>query len=322
MTRRRTAALLTAMAAVLTLTACAPSPTVVRGFAMDTAVTLTLYDADDSLGAQLLGELAEVERLLSWNVEGGDVARLNAEKAVVSPQLADILSPLLPLAEESGGEYSFLMRDLCALWNVTGESPRVPDQAEIDALLPLAGGRVVLDGDTVRLPDGGSMDLGSIGKGVACGALYRRLTAEGKAGVIAVGGSVVACGEKPSGGAWQIAVASPDDRNQSVGTLSLSGGRFVSTSGNGERYFEQDGVRYHHILSGVTGRPCDSGLNAVTVVADNGALADALSTVCFLLGYEASLPLLSRYHAEAVFQAADGTLSVTDGLRDGFEAAS
>ena len=322
MTRRRTAALLTAMAAVLTLTACAPSPTVVRGFAMDTAVTLTLYDADDSLGAQLLGELAEVERLLSWNVEGGDVARLNAEKAVVSPQLADILSPLLPLAEESGGEYSFLMRDLCALWNVTGESPRVPDQAEIDALLPLAGGRVVLDGDTVRLPDGGSMDLGSIGKGVACDALYLRLTAEGKAGVIAVGGSVVACGEKPSGGAWQIAVASPDDRNQSVGTLSLSGGRFVSTSGNGERYFEQDGVRYHHILSGVTGRPCDSGLNAVTVVADNGALADALSTVCFLLGYEASLPLLSRYHAEAVFQAADGTLSVTDGLRDGFEAAS
>ena len=63
-------------------------------------------------------------------------------------------------------------------------------------------------------------------------------------------------------------------------------------------------------------------VSSVTVVADNGALADALSTVCFLLGYEASLPLLSRYHAEAVFQATDGTLSVTDGLRDGFEAAS
>ena len=166
------------------------------------------------------------------------------------------------------------------------------------------------------------MDLGAIGKGVACDALYRRLSETGTPGVIAIGGSVVACGEKPSGGDWQIAVASPDDRNRSVGTLSLPGGRFVSTSGNGERYFEQDGVRYHHILSGTTGYPCDKGLSAVTVVADNGALADALSTVCFLLGQEAARPLLTRYQAEAVFQAADGTLSVTDGLKDRFEAAS
>lgn len=317
---RRPAALLLAL--LLTLTAaCAPAPAVTRGFAMDTEVTLTLYGGESDLGAALLREIARVENELSWNAREGAVATLNETGRAESALLARTVADLLPLCRVSEGEYSLLMRPLCALWNVTGEAPRVPDPAEIDALLPLCRGRVEVSGDVVTLPDGGQMDLGSAGKGVACDVAYAFLAEKGVAGVIACGGSVVACGSKPGGSLWQISVAAPDERNRSVGTLSLPGGRFVSTSGSGERYFEENGVRYHHILSGVTGRPADAGLASVTVVCGSGVLADALSTVCFLLGREKSLPILAHYGADAIFQGSDGSLYATDGLKSAFEAA-
>ena len=318
----RRASALFAAALLLLTAACTAAPTVTRGFAMDTEVSVTLYGGDGALGAALLGEITKVENELSWSVDGSAVATLNKTGAADSQLLAETVAALLPLSANSEGEYSLLMRPLCALWDVTSEHPRVPAKAEIDALLPLCTGRVEVSGTTVTLPDGGQMDLGSVGKGVACDKAYAALAAAGVPGVIACGGSVIACGQKPDGTPWQIAVAAPDARNETVGTLSLAGGQFVSTSGNGERYFEQDGVRYHHILSGVTGLPADAGVASVTVVADSGALADALSTLCFLLGTEKSLPLLSHYGAGAVFQTADGTLTVTDGLKHAFEAAS
>ena len=320
-TIRRTLAL---SAAVLLLlpAACKATPTVTRGFAMDTEVQITLYGGESTLGAALLGQIAQVESELSWSMDGSAVAALNETGAADSRLLAETVADLLPLCANSEGEYSLLMRPLCALWDVTGEHPTVPDQAEIDALLPLCAGRVEVSGSTVTLPDGGQMDLGSVGKGVACDKAYAALAKAGVPGVIACGGSIALCGDKPDGALWQIAVAAPDDRNRAVGTLSLPGGSFVSTSGSGERFFEQDGVRYHHILSGVTGTPADAGVASVTVVCGSGAMSDALSTLCFLLGQEKSLPILRHYGAEAVFQDAAASLFVTDGLKAAFEVAS
>ena len=93
----------------------------------------------------------------------------------------------------------------------------------------------------------------------------------------------------------------------------------VSTSGSYERYFERDGVRYHHILDPKTGYPAESGLVSVTVVCDDGFLSDALSTACFVLGYEKSLPLLEKYGARAVFVFNDKSVRVTGSLADSFE---
>lgn len=312
---------LAASVALLIPAACTAAPTVTRGFAMDTEVSVTLYGGGSTLGAALLAEIAKVENELSWSVDGSAVATLNETGTADSPLLAETVAALLPLCANSEGKYSLLMRPLCALWDVTGDSPTVPEQAEIDTLLPLCAGRVEVSGSTVTLPDGGQMDLGSVGKGVACDRAYAALAEAGVPGVIACGGSIALCGDKPDGALWQIAVASPDDRNRAVGTLSLPGGSFVSTSGSGERCFEQNGVRYHHILSGVTGYPADAGVASVTVVCGSGALSDSLSTLCFLLGREKSLPILRHYGAEAVFQATDGTLTVTDGLKAAFEVA-
>ena len=85
-----------------------------------------------------------------------------------------------------------------------------------------------------------------------------------------------------------------------------------------EKYVIEDGVRYHHILDPKTGYPADSGLISVTIVCDDGWLSDGLSTACFVLGYEDSLPLLEIYQAEAVFVTEDKEVIVTDGLKDMF----
>ena len=90
------------------------------------------------------------------------------------------------------------------------------------------------------------------------------------------------------------------------------------TSGGYERYFEEDGKTYQHILDPKTGYPAESGLISVTIVCDDGWLSDGLSTACFVLGYEDSLPLLETYQAEAVFVTEDKEVIVTDGLKDMF----
>ena len=201
----RRASALFAAALLLLTAACTAAPTVTRGFAMDTEVSVTLYGGDGALGAALLGEITKVENELSWSVDGSAVATLNKTGAADSQLLAETVAALIPLCQNSEGEYSLLMRPLCALWDVTGDSPKVPEQAEIDRLLPLCAGRVEVSGSTVTLPDGGQMDLGSVGKGVACDKAYAALAKAGVPGVIACGGSIALCGEKPDGGLWQIA---------------------------------------------------------------------------------------------------------------------
>lgn len=126
-------------------------------------------------------------------------------------------------------------------------------------------------------------------------------------------------GKNPAAENWLVSIRDPRGAaNDIFATFELPCG-FVSTSGDYERFFEKDGVSYHHIIDPKTGYPADGGLIAVTVCAKSGALSDALSTACFVLGYEKSLPLLKEYGAEAVFVKADKTVYVTDGLKASFE---
>ena len=147
------------------------------------------------------------------------------------------------------------------------------------------------DGTAALQSHSAALDLGSVGKGAACDAAVAAYKEAGvDRAVVAVGGSVGVWGEKPFGQLWNIAVRDPDSEG-SLGTLSVPSG-FLSTSGSYEKQFEEDGVTYHHILDPKTGYPAESGLVGVTIWSDSGVLSDALSTACFVLGMEESLPLL------------------------------
>lgn len=173
----------------------------------------------------------------------------------------------------------------------------------------------------IYIEDQCTLDLGAVGKGIACDVAqnYLKQQKEVSGAVIAVGGSILLYGSKPDGSNWNVAVQNPRGQDgEAMGVLSLSGITNVSTSGDYEKYFMQDGKRYHHILDPSTGYPAESGLISVTVVSDNGLLSDGLSTACFVLGKEKGQKLLETYGAEGIFIDQNKKVTVTKGLKDKF----
>lgn len=174
---------------------------------------------------------------------------------------------------------------------------------------------------SIYIGDKCTLDLGAVGKGIACDVVqdYLKKQKEVSGAVIAVGGSILLYGSKADGSDWNVAVQNPRGQDgEAMGVLSLSGTTNVSTSGDYEKYFMQDGKRYHHILDPSTGYPADSGLISATIVSDSGLLSDGLSTACFVLGKEKGEKLLETYGAEGVFIDQNKKVTVTKGLKDKF----
>ena len=174
---------------------------------------------------------------------------------------------------------------------------------------------------SIYIEDQCTLDLGAVGKGIACDVAqnYLKQQKEVSGAVIAVGGSILLYGSKTDGTNWNVAVQNPRGQDgEAMGVLSLPGTTNVSTSGDYEKYFMQNGKRYHHILDPSTGYPAESGLISVTVVSDNGLLSDGLSTACFVLGKEKGQKLLETYGAEGIFIDQNKKVTVTKGLKDKF----
>lgn len=199
----------------------------------------------------------------------------------------------------------------------------LPTSNQISQALSHTGYEAInIENNTLYLPADMSLDLGAAGKGIACDAIADFLKeSEVSGAVISVGGSVLTYGSKPDGTPWQVAIVNPLDTAKQLGTLSLSGEWFVSTSGDYERYVEVDGIRYHHILDPDTGYPAASGVRSVTIVCDSGILSDALSTACFVLGVEEGMELAESYGVKALFVDEAGQIFMTESMQGIFKEA-
>ena len=297
-------------------------------FAMDTVVSETLYTSGEDINTQIGEKLREMETsLLSWTDENSQISQLNnADGATVevSDELAADLEKISQLSQDSDGAFDPTLGKIIRLWDIDGENPHVPDQSEIDALLPEVGyEKIQLEGNTVTLLDGCTLDLGAVGKGLGCDLImdYLQTQPEVSGMILNLGGSsVMTYGEKPDGTPWKVALTDPREvEGDYLGAITLEPNQYLSTSGDYEKYFIQDGTRYHHILDPKTGYPVWNGLTSVTIVCDQGYLADGLSTACFVLGLDEAKSLLEKYGAEAVFVDEDKNVYVTDGLMDKFE---
>ena len=246
----------------------------------------------------------------------------------LSPSMREILERIWQISADSGGALDVTLGRLSRLWNMDGlaaegEGISIPSTDQIRSALEERGyERVRFAGDGMILPAGMQLDLGAVGKGIACDRVSTYLHSQPQitGAVVTVGGSVVTYGEKPDGSPWKVAVIHPREEGNYLGVLSLTGEQYVSTSGDYERYVMVDGVRYHHILDPATGYPARSGLCSVTILCDSGMLADALSTACFVLGPERGMALAENYGAEALFVREDGELQMTEGMKEIFSA--
>lgn len=299
--------------------------------AMGTVVTAKVWGRSGDQTAQAV--LDRIQTLdssyLSAHNETSDIARVNASAGSgvkANDYTAGLINQLLQLSEQTGGVFDPTIGALVNLWDIGGPNERIPAAGEIEAALGSIGwDQVQVDGDTVQIGKGQSLDIGAAGKGAACDDV-RAILDENHAdsAVISVGGSILLYGENPDGGDWQVGIRDPRGSvNDLFATLSVGADMCVSTSGDYERYFEQDGVRYCHILDPRTGYPADSGLISVTIVSPSGLLSDVLSTACFVLGYEQSLDLLAQFEdMQAVFVTADHTVHLTPGLAESFTLTS
>ena len=297
-------------------------------FAMDTVVSETLYTSGEDINARIGEKLREIEtEILSWTQEDSQVSILNAaqgETVEVSEELAGYLEKAIQLAKDSEGAFDPTLGKVIRLWDIDGENPHVPEESELAALLENVGyEKIEQNGNEVTLKDGCTLELGAVGKGIGCDVIadFLKEQTDVTGMILNLGGSsVMTYGEKPDGTDWKIALTDPrDPEGDYLGTISLEAGQFLSTSGDYEKYFMENGKRYHHILDPKTGYPVWNGLTSVTVVCEDGFLADGLSTACFVLGREKVEALLEKYKAEAVFVDEDKNVYATDGIKEQFE---
>lgn len=297
--------------------------------AMGTICSSIVYSTGEDITEEVTELLKQIEEeYISWRVEGSEINKLNAsagkQSLQVSAKLAQMLENTLDISKKSKGALDPTLGRIARLWDIDGDNPRVPEPQEIASLLCQDGYKKIQiqDRQSVTLEDEKvSIDLGAVGKGIGCDEAvdFLKQQKDVSGGVISVGGSIVTYGEKPDGSSWNVAINDPEESGESyLGVLNLTGEHFVSTSGDYEKYFEQDGVRYHHILDPKTGYPAESGLCSVTVITDNGLLSDGLSTACFVLGLEEGMKLVEEYQAEAIFVDKEEQIYCTDGIKDAF----
>lgn len=335
--KRKLAALLLTIFA-LSLTACgetAAESETRTVYAMDTVMNLTVYG--ENAAAALESAEKELhtldEAVLSRTAEGSELYALNTSNGETVEYGADDILPALietalTISDATDGAFDPTLAPVLDVWGFTKDERRVPSADELKELLSHTGcGKVALektaDGWTVTLLDGAQLDLGGIAKGYAADLLRAQLEKEGvTSATLDLGGDVFVMGRKTDGSDWRIAVKDPADTESYLGVVSAAD-KFIVTSGVYERYFEENGVRYHHILDPKTGCPAESGLVSVTVLCGNGAWADALSTACFVLGPDGALALRDDLadqgtDFELILATDDGRVLYTDGLADAF----
>ncbi len=290
---------------------------------MNTVVSVDIRGKDaKQVGADVVSQIGKLENAsLSRFSAASSVSKINAGAGTfcqADSLVISLIGRCEELFEKSGGAFSPLLGGVSDLWGFGTQTAAVPADDKLNMALTAAkDGKTEVVSNTVKIPGGTVLDFGAVGKGVACDEARDVLKkSDVKRAVISVGGSILLYGE---GQSFSVGVRNPlGSSNDCIGTLSL-GETCVSTSGSYERKFTQNGKTYHHILNPETGYPVDNDLLSVTVVCDDGFLSDALSTACFVLGYEKSLSLLEEYGAQALFVFENKNIRMTDGLVESFE---
>lgn len=239
----------------------------------------------------------------------------------LSGNAAELMEQALELCRRTGGALDISVYPIVRAWGFTTGSYQVPDEETIQSLLPLVDyTQIQYDAATgvVTLPEGMEIDLGSVAKGYAGQLAAQMLREHGvQSALLNLGGNVQTVGTKPDGSPWQIGIKDPQGEDAMM-VLSVED-QAVVTSGGYERYFEQDGQTYWHIMDPSTGHPADSGLLSVTIVGKQGIICDGLSSSLFVMGLEKAADLWAQSgDFEAVFVTASGEVYITEGLQDRF----
>lgn len=308
------------------LTGCSksPSPTVQTEFFLNTVSSITIYDMDKTAATEIINNCftysRQYEQMLSKTIETSEISKINNAKGdwvTVSQDTINLVSLANQYSNLSGGKFDCTIAPVTALWDFNSDNPVAPNQNDLAQAAKHVNYKAIeIDGNRIRLTDeSAAIDLGGIAKGYIGDKAKEFLLESGvKKAIVDFGGNILTILPEDDN-PFKIGIQRPfDEQGVSYGILQIQN-MSVVTSGTYERDFEKNGVIYHHILDTETGMPVDNGLYSVTIITEESAVADALSTTCFVLGLDEGLKLIESIpDAEAIFITNDYKAHYSSGI--------
>lgn len=306
-------------------TSCQKQQLVRTDFVLGTVCTIKILDGgSETLLNECFTYLRQFEDEVSANKAGTYIDAINksagAQAVAVPHFVLDLVEQALLYAQRSQGAFDPTVGPLVALWGIGTDAQRVPAEQELQAAAALINWRdVVLDRarSTIYLKrQGMRLDLGAIAKGWASEHVAAMLNEAHAVAIVDLGGNIQLVGAKPGNKPWKVGIQNPfAERNNAVIIVTLDKPMAVITSGVYERFFMENGTRYHHILDTKTGYPLENKLVSVTVIAESGTQADVLSTTLFALGIARGLAFAKQESVEAIFIDEGHKVYTTPGAR-------
>lgn len=309
------------LAITISLCSCTPQEAHESLEAMDTFMEFSIYGGTAEWAMKgVKDEIQKLDKELS-TTNTGDIGLLNEYgENNISDVSREPLTRSLELCGELDGALDITVYPLVEEWGFISGDYKVPSKKRIKELLKTVDyKKVKVDESGATLPKGTKVDLGAVAKGYAADKCREILKEEGvKSAILNLGGTILTYGEKPDGSNWKVGVSASDIEGDYFGYLSCSD-KVVATSGGYERYFEENGKRYIHIIDPKTGYPVDNGLKSVTVVSQNGARADALSTALYVMGADKAVEYSkSREGFDVIILTDDDKLYISGSIADSF----
>jgi len=321
------------LTAVLLLSGCGKKtikPISKTNFILGTTVEISMYDQKDkTIIDKAFDRVSEIERKMTINnAEISEIIALNNasgnSEVKLSPDTLFVLEKGMEYSKLSRGKFDITIGPVVKLWNIGTEYAAIPEKDKLMEAVKLVGYenlRLNRESQSARLEKAGmKVDLGAIAKGYAADEAARILKENGvEHASINLGGNVMTVGGNPDGNPWNIGVQDPFNPRGNYFGIVPAKDQTVVTSGIYEKYFEENGKRYHHILDPFTGYPVENNLCSVSIIADKSIDGDGLSTTALLFGLEDGMKLIEGLkNVEAVFVTSDKKVYVSSGLKDIF----
>ena len=295
-------------------------------FAMDTIMELQAFGNEEVLPTAE-GIIRDIEKKVSVTDENSEICALNANGSnQLSDDTAELLSKALSICKKTDGALDISIYPVLKAWGFTTSEYQVPsDEALSELLKNVDYNKVSLNKNTASIEAGMQIDLGSVTKGYTSSRIAGYFRENGvTSGLINLGGNVECIGAKPNGEKWKVAIKSPypDSKSGVFGVIEAEDVAII-TSGGYERFFEDNGETYWHILDPKTGCPAKNGLISVTIIGKDGLMCDGLSTALFVKGLDDSIAFWKdNQDFDAVFITDSGDVYVTEGISDTFKLTS
>lgn len=300
-------------------------------FFLNTLINITLYgEHSDENFEDIFNIIKRYENILSKTIETSDIYKINSSSGIsaikVSDETMNVIDKSIYFSDISFGKFDITIGPIVDSWGIGTENERIPSEDEISEKLKFVNYKKIQINDsenTVFLPEKEmKIDLGGIAKGYIGDRIIEYIKSQNIQGALVnLGGNILVVGDSgKNNGDWNIGVQDPfSDRGSYLGIITLSEGSIVS-SGDYERFFVEDGKKYHHIFDTSTGFPVDNEISGVTIFSSYSVDGDALSTSIFALGIEDGIALINSLEGvECIIVTKEKTIICSDGILDKFK---